>query len=58
MDGEDIVQDALFEAYRKLDTFDGLRALSLAAAGGNPCQRCQSIRFERWAYGERYPSHR
>src|ERR1700740_2967047 len=22
MDGEDIVQDALFQAYRKLDTFD------------------------------------
>jgi RNA polymerase sigma-70 factor, ECF subfamily len=27
MDGEDIVQDALFQAYRKLDTFDDSRAL-------------------------------
>ena len=25
MDGEDVVQDALFEAYRKLDQYDGLR---------------------------------
>jgi RNA polymerase sigma-70 factor (ECF subfamily) len=28
MDGEDIVQDALFQAYRKLDTFDDDRALT------------------------------
>jgi RNA polymerase sigma-70 factor (ECF subfamily) len=28
MDGEDIVQDALFQAYRKLDTFDDNRALT------------------------------
>src|SRR6266702_2187391 len=28
MDGEDIVQDALFHAYRKLDTFDDGRALT------------------------------
>jgi RNA polymerase sigma-70 factor, ECF subfamily len=28
LDGEDIVQEALFEAYRKLDTFDDRRALS------------------------------
>jgi RNA polymerase sigma-70 factor, ECF subfamily len=28
LDGEDIVQEALFEAYRKLDTFDECRALS------------------------------
>ena len=28
IDGEDIVQDALFEAYRKLDQFDGARPLS------------------------------
>jgi RNA polymerase sigma-70 factor (ECF subfamily) len=28
LDGEDIVQDALFEAYRKLDQFDGTRPLS------------------------------
>jgi RNA polymerase sigma-70 factor (ECF subfamily) len=28
MDGEDIVQDALFQAYRKLDTFDGSRPLA------------------------------
>src|ERR1700733_7172677 len=28
MDGEDIVQDALFQAYRKLDTFDDSRDLS------------------------------
>lgn len=27
MDGEDIVQDVLFEAYRKLDKFDGSRPL-------------------------------
>lgn len=27
MDGEDIVQDALFEAYRKLDSFDSSRPL-------------------------------
>jgi RNA polymerase sigma-70 factor (ECF subfamily) len=28
MDGEDVVQDALFEAYRKLDQFDDSRPLS------------------------------
>jgi RNA polymerase sigma-70 factor (ECF subfamily) len=28
MDGEDIVQEALFQAYRKLDTFDDNRALT------------------------------
>jgi RNA polymerase sigma-70 factor, ECF subfamily len=28
MDGEDIVQDALFQAYRKLDTFDDQRPLT------------------------------
>jgi RNA polymerase sigma factor (sigma-70 family) len=27
MDGEDVVQDALFEAYRKLDQYDDSRAL-------------------------------
>ena len=28
MDGEDVVQDALFQAYRKLDTFDDTRPLT------------------------------
>src|SRR6476469_2007099 len=28
VDGEDIVQDALFQAYRKLDTFDDNRPLT------------------------------
>src|SRR6185503_12347832 len=28
MDGEDLVQDALFRAYRKLDTFDDSRPLT------------------------------
>ena len=28
MDGEDVVQEALFEAYRKLDQYDGCRALA------------------------------
>src|SRR5579859_2188558 len=28
MDGEDVVQEALFEAYRKLDQFDANRALT------------------------------
>src|SRR5499427_8440362 len=28
MDGEDVVQDALFEAYRKLDQFDDSRPLA------------------------------
>jgi RNA polymerase sigma-70 factor (ECF subfamily) len=28
MDGEDVVQDALFEAYRKLDQFDDARPLT------------------------------
>src|SRR3981189_762321 len=28
LDGEDVVQDALFQAYRKLDTFDDNRALT------------------------------
>jgi RNA polymerase sigma-70 factor, ECF subfamily len=28
MDGEDVVQDALFEGYRKLDTYDDTRPLS------------------------------
>src|SRR4030095_6382059 len=27
LDGEDVVQDALFDAYRKLDTFDDARPL-------------------------------
>jgi len=27
MDGEDVVQEALFEAYRKLDQFDQSRPL-------------------------------
>jgi RNA polymerase sigma-70 factor (ECF subfamily) len=27
LDGEDVVQDALFDAYRKLDTFDDTRPL-------------------------------
>src|SRR5262245_12398187 len=27
MDGEDVVQEALFEAYRKLDKFDDTRSL-------------------------------
>lgn len=27
MDGEDVVQDALFEAYRKLDQYDDTRPL-------------------------------
>src|SRR5437660_6044137 len=28
LDGEDIVQDALFQAYRKLDSFDDARPLA------------------------------
>src|SRR5258706_6306748 len=28
LDGEDVVQDALFEAYRKLDQYDDARALA------------------------------
>jgi RNA polymerase sigma-70 factor (ECF subfamily) len=28
LDGEDVAQDALFQAYRKLETFDGTRPLS------------------------------
>src|SRR6266852_136220 len=28
LDGEDVMQEALFEAYRKLDQFDDSRALS------------------------------
>src|SRR5216683_3557352 len=28
LDGEDVVQDALFQAYRKLDTFDDARPLA------------------------------
>src|ERR1700738_1601730 len=28
LDGEDVVQEALFQAYRKLDTFDETRPLS------------------------------
>jgi RNA polymerase sigma-70 factor, ECF subfamily len=28
LDGEDVVQDALFQAYRRLDTFDGARPLA------------------------------
>ena len=28
MDGEDVVQDALFEAYRKLDLYDDSRPLA------------------------------
>jgi RNA polymerase sigma-70 factor (ECF subfamily) len=28
LDGEDVVQDALFQAYRKLDTFDDKRPLA------------------------------
>src|SRR5881396_2432247 len=28
LDGEDVVQEALFQAYRKLDTFDDVRPLA------------------------------
>jgi RNA polymerase sigma-70 factor, ECF subfamily len=28
LDGEDVMQEAVFEAYRKLDTFDDSRALN------------------------------
>jgi len=28
LDGEDVVQDTLFQAYRKLDTFDNDRPLT------------------------------
>jgi RNA polymerase sigma-70 factor (ECF subfamily) len=39
MDGEDVVQDALFEAYRKLDQYDDKRPLSpwLFRIGHNRC---------------------
>ncbi len=30
LDGEDVVQDALFEAYRKLDQYDDSRPLGVA----------------------------
>jgi len=33
LDGEDIVQEALFEAYRKLDTFDDRRTLARGCSG-------------------------
>ena len=38
LDGEDIVQDALFEAYRKLDQYDDRRSRSLVVP-----DRTQSI---------------
>jgi hypothetical protein len=34
MDGEDVVQDALFEAYRKLDQYDGQPASCSVAVSG------------------------
>ena len=51
MDGEDIVQEALFEAYRKLDSFDDSRALTpwLFRIAHNRCidfLRKQKVRTE------------
>ena len=36
LDGEDVVQDALFEAYRKLDTFDDTPRRSAPGCSGSP----------------------
>jgi RNA polymerase sigma-70 factor (ECF subfamily) len=33
LDGEDVMQEAVFEAYRKLDRFDDSRALALGFSG-------------------------
>src|SRR3981189_2150878 len=51
MDGEDVVQDALFEAYRKLDQYDDSRPLSpwLFRIAHNRCidfLRRRGVRFE------------
>ena len=42
LDGEDVVQDALFQAYRKLETFDDTRPLSpwLFRIAHNQCIDC------------------
>src|SRR5579859_5563910 len=42
LDGEDLVQDALFEAYRKLDQFDESRSLApwLFRIAHNRCIDC------------------
>jgi RNA polymerase sigma-70 factor (ECF subfamily) len=51
LDGEDVVQDALFEAYRKLDQYDGSRPLGpwLFRIAHNRCidlLRRRSVRLE------------
>jgi RNA polymerase sigma-70 factor, ECF subfamily len=51
MDGEDVVQEALFEAYRKLDKFDDSRPLKpwLFRIAHNRCidfLRCKGVRDE------------
>src|SRR5258708_13005087 len=51
MDGEDIVQDALFEAYRKLDQYDDTRPLApwLFRIAHNRCidfLRRRGVRFQ------------
>ena len=47
LDGEDVVQEALFQAYRKLDTFDDARPLKpwLFQIAHNRCIfRCREVR--------------
>src|SRR5262249_3604243 len=51
MDGEDVVQDALFEAYRKLDKFDDSRPLKpwlfrIAHNRWIDCLRKRGVRIE------------
>ena len=65
MEGEDLVQDALFQAYRKLDTFDDSRPLDVACSllkikrgvGFHPSLHfCPKIRVYvkwQWLRGER-----
>ena len=36
LDDKDAVQDTLFQAYRKLDTFDDSRPLAPSMLGNNP----------------------
>ncbi|HMF62462.1 MAG TPA: RNA polymerase sigma factor [Edaphobacter sp.] len=58
LDGEDVVQDALFEAYRKLDQYDDSRPLApwLFRIAHNRCidflrRRCVRVEAETAAMG-------
>src|SRR5437773_8088672 len=53
MDGEDVVQEALFEAYRKLDQFDDSRPLKPC-----PCSAARTPGLHVRLYGSTWKASR